>query len=146
LGSLFSDLGLLRDYQKTLKASGKGPPISQNHLEAYLRAEQKLGRVRADADVTFYSELMLGFCFQRAFREKFMGSVLGNKVDGQESDSIYAGKLAESMARVLVFDPIMTLRLCRNRSTPGMIRSSALRRNPAVDQIARTLQTAWRQT
>jgi AcrR family transcriptional regulator len=99
MGSLFSDLGLLRDYQKILKASGKGPPISQNHLEAYLRAEQKLGRVRADADVSFYSELMLGSCFQRAFREKFMGSVSGNKADSQESDSIYAGKMAESMSR-----------------------------------------------
>jgi AcrR family transcriptional regulator len=101
MGSLFSDLELLTNYQEALATSGKGPQSSQEHLAAYLRAEQRLGRVRAEADVEFCAEIILGSCFQRAFREKFTERRTKMKRDYSQSDSAFAKKLAEAMARVL---------------------------------------------
>lgn len=101
MGSLFSDLELLAKYQETLAASGKGPQTSQEHLLAYLKAEQRLGRVSAESDLNFYVEIMLGSCFQRAFREKFIERRGKNKKDYSQTDSEFANKLAKAMVRVL---------------------------------------------
>ncbi len=101
MGSLFSDLELLKKYQETLAAAGKGPKTSQDHLAAYLKAEQRLGRVRGDADVEFLSEMILGMCFQRAFRDKFMEPPTKKKRNYSQSDVAFAKKLAEAMARIL---------------------------------------------
>lgn len=101
MGSLFSDLELLAKYQEMLAASGKGPRTSQDHLVAYLKAEQRLGRVRAEADVDFYAEIILGSCFQRAFRDKFMERRTKSRKDYSQDDSEFAKTLAETMVRVL---------------------------------------------
>jgi AcrR family transcriptional regulator len=101
MGSLFSDLELLRDYQQSLSRSGKGPRTSQDHLAAYLKAEQRLGRVRANASVEFCSEIILGSCFQRAFREKFMEAPEGKKKGHSQRDSAFAEELAGAIARIL---------------------------------------------
>jgi AcrR family transcriptional regulator len=101
MGSLFSDLELLMNYQKTLAISSKGPQTSQNHLVAYLKAEQRLGRIREQADLEFCAEIILGSCFQRAFRDKFMGRRTKNKRDYSQSDSEFARKLSQAMAKAL---------------------------------------------
>jgi AcrR family transcriptional regulator len=101
MGSLFSDLELLATYQHSLAASGKGPHTSQDHLVAYLKAEQRLGRVRADADLDFCAEIILGSCFQRAFRDKFLERRTRNKKDYSERDSGFASGLADAIARVI---------------------------------------------
>jgi AcrR family transcriptional regulator len=101
MGSLFSDLELLAKYQEMLAASGKGPRTSLDHLVACLKAEQRLGRVRAEANADFYAEIILGSCFQRAFRERFMEGQTKSKKDYSQEDSEFAKKLAEMMVRVL---------------------------------------------
>jgi AcrR family transcriptional regulator len=101
MGSLFSELELLADYQRSLSTSGKGPRTSQDQLAAYLKAEQRLGRVSASANVEFCSEIILGSCFQRAFREKFMEARAGKKKEHSQNDSAFAEQLAEAMARIL---------------------------------------------
>jgi AcrR family transcriptional regulator len=104
MGSLFSDLALLEQYGKTLAASGQGPYTSHHHLIAYLKAEQRLGRIRPEADVTFFSEIMLGSCWQRAFRDRFLASLAKHPKqcsDYAESDVLFAAQLAEAMTRAL---------------------------------------------
>jgi len=101
MGSLFSDLDLLRDYQKTLGDSKSGPHTSQNHLIAYLKAEQRLGRVSAKADIVFLAEIMLGACFQRAFRETFMESPGRKAKASSNNDLEFSKSLARAMSTVL---------------------------------------------
>lgn len=80
----------MRKYQETLAASGKGPQTSQDHLVVHLKAAQRLGRVRAEADLNFCAEIILGSCFQRAFRDKFMEPRARKTKDYSQSDSEFA--------------------------------------------------------
>jgi hypothetical protein len=79
----------------------QGPQTSRGHLAAYLRAEQRLGRVRADAELEFCAEIILGLCFQRAFRQRFMEHRTTNKKDYSQSHSEFANTLADAMVRLL---------------------------------------------
>ncbi len=101
MGSLFSDRSLLEHYQKTLSTSKSGPQTSQGHLLAYLKAEQRLRRIDPSIDLTFLAEMMLGVCFQRAFREKFMEPPTQKNKDYLEDDQIFAEQLASMMAKIL---------------------------------------------
>jgi AcrR family transcriptional regulator len=100
MGALFSDLSLLQSYQESLQTSGQGPHISKNHLSAYLKAEQRLGRIQSDVDIDFFSEVLMGGCFQRAFREQFSGVDFKRK-NFAKSDSEFATNLARAMAMAL---------------------------------------------
>jgi hypothetical protein len=42
-------------------------------LAAYLEAEERLGRVREDADPEAAAALVLGACYQRAFFRSYLG-------------------------------------------------------------------------
>ncbi len=62
---LYADRELLAMHRKALKERGAGPHLGNELVAAYLRAEQKLGRLArsADPDATAYA--LLGACYQR---------------------------------------------------------------------------------
>jgi AcrR family transcriptional regulator len=71
--SLFADPELLRRYRALLTGLGGGPHRAWEPVVAYLRAEQRLGRVAADADPAAAALLLLGACQQLVFVELMTG-------------------------------------------------------------------------
>ncbi|MEU0006527.1 helix-turn-helix domain-containing protein [Streptomyces sp. NPDC006314] len=65
--SLYAETQLKRRHDDALRKIGSGPHTPIQDLDAYLRAEQAIGRVRADADTFAAASLLLGACAQRAF-------------------------------------------------------------------------------
>ncbi|MFG2356643.1 TetR/AcrR family transcriptional regulator [Streptomyces sp. NPDC048521] len=65
--SLYAETQLKRRHDEALRKIGSGPHMPIQGLDAYLRAEQAAGRVRADADTFAAASLLLGACAQRAF-------------------------------------------------------------------------------
>ncbi|MDK1472937.1 TetR/AcrR family transcriptional regulator [Streptomyces sp. 549] len=65
--SLYAEPRLRRRHQEAMRELGTGPHVPIESLQAYLRAEQAAGRVRADADPHAAAALLLGACAQRAF-------------------------------------------------------------------------------
>jgi AcrR family transcriptional regulator len=70
--SVFSEPVLLAQHAEEVRRRGAGPQRANDAVAAYLRAEQDLGRVRADADPEAAAALLLGACFQRAFLRHFL--------------------------------------------------------------------------
>ena len=71
--SLFADPELLARYRALLAERGGGPQRAWEPVAAYLRAEQALGRVAADADPAAAAALLLGACQQLVFVELMTG-------------------------------------------------------------------------
>jgi hypothetical protein len=67
--SVFSSRELLRSHRERL--GEHGPRVVLDGVAAYLRAEQALGRIKADTDVEAAAALLLGACFQQAFLATF---------------------------------------------------------------------------
>jgi AcrR family transcriptional regulator len=71
--SLFADPELLGRFRDRLAERGGGPHRAWEPVVAYLRAEQALGRVAADADPAAAALLLLGACEQLMFVELMTG-------------------------------------------------------------------------
>jgi AcrR family transcriptional regulator len=71
--SLFADPELLGRFRDRLAERGGGPHRAWEPVVAYLRAEQALGRVAADADPAAGALLLLGACEQLMFVELMTG-------------------------------------------------------------------------
>ena len=71
--SIFSEPGLLARHREELRKRGAGPWMINETLAAYLEAEERLGRVREDADPEAAAALVLGSCYQRAFFRSYLG-------------------------------------------------------------------------
>jgi AcrR family transcriptional regulator len=71
--SLFAETQLKRRHDEAMRQMGAGPHVPIRLLDAYLRAEQAVGRVRADADTFAAASLMMGACAQRAFAYDAVG-------------------------------------------------------------------------
>ncbi|MDG9691145.1 TetR/AcrR family transcriptional regulator [Streptomyces mutabilis] len=65
--SLYAQTELKRRHDEAMRELGTGPHLPIAGLDAYLRAEQAAGRVRAEADTFAAASLLLGACAQRAF-------------------------------------------------------------------------------
>ncbi|MGW1216367.1 TetR/AcrR family transcriptional regulator [Streptomyces sp. NPDC002499] len=65
--SLYAETQLKRRHDDAMREIGAGPHRPIEGLDAYLRAEQAVGRVRPDADTFAAASLLLGACAQRAF-------------------------------------------------------------------------------
>ncbi|MFJ9326329.1 TetR/AcrR family transcriptional regulator [Streptomyces sp. NPDC101230] len=65
--SLYAEPQLKRRHEEGLRELGTGPHTPIQGLDAYLRAEQRAGRVHAGADTYAAASLLLGACAQRAF-------------------------------------------------------------------------------
>jgi AcrR family transcriptional regulator len=71
--SIFSEPGLLARHREGLRKRGAGPWMANEALAAYLDAEERLGRVREDADPEAAAAMLLGACYQRAFFRSYLG-------------------------------------------------------------------------
>jgi hypothetical protein len=67
IASMFSEPQLLASYREGYQQRNEGPHRSNEIVAAYLLAEQKLGRVRANVNPRSAADLLLGACFQHAF-------------------------------------------------------------------------------
>ncbi|MER5950919.1 TetR/AcrR family transcriptional regulator [Streptomyces sp. NPDC001904] len=65
--SLYAEPKLKRRHEEVMRELGKGPHRPIQGLDAYLRAEQRAGRIGAGADTYAAASLLLGACAQRAF-------------------------------------------------------------------------------
>ncbi|MFB6652982.1 TetR/AcrR family transcriptional regulator [Streptomyces microflavus] len=65
--SLYAEPQLKRRHEEGVGGLEAGPHLPIRQLDAYLCAEQAVGRVRADADTYAAASLLLGACAQRAF-------------------------------------------------------------------------------
>jgi AcrR family transcriptional regulator len=71
--SVFSSRELLEAHRAAMRERGAGPRHPVDSLIDYLRAERRLGRIRAGTDVDAMAFLLLGACFQQAFLVNFSG-------------------------------------------------------------------------
>jgi AcrR family transcriptional regulator len=71
--SFFADPDLLARHRELLQQRGAGPQRANEAVAAYLRAEQKLGRVRGDADPEAVAYMLLGALYQHVYWRLFLG-------------------------------------------------------------------------
>jgi AcrR family transcriptional regulator len=71
LVSLFSSQSLLTAHRRRMAELNAGPHKAQEGLVVYLRAEQRLGRIRRGVDLEAAAALLFGACFQRGFEVNF---------------------------------------------------------------------------
>jgi AcrR family transcriptional regulator len=71
--SLFAEPELLARYQERMREKNVGPHRSVEQLAAYVRAEQRLGRVNPRCDAEAVAALLIGSCIGRALMRRFLG-------------------------------------------------------------------------
>ncbi len=71
--TFFADPALLARHREMLRERGAGPQKANEAAAAYLRAEQRLGRLPEALNPTAVADLLLGACFQRAYWLQFLG-------------------------------------------------------------------------
>jgi len=71
--SLFAEPELLARHQEHMRNKNVGPHRSVEHLAAYVRAEQRLGRVNGRVDPDAVAALLIGSCLGRALMRRFLG-------------------------------------------------------------------------
>jgi AcrR family transcriptional regulator len=71
--SLFAEPELLARHQAKMRSKNVGPHRSFDELAAYVRAEQRIGRVSQRADPEAVASLLLGSCLGRALMRRFLG-------------------------------------------------------------------------
>jgi AcrR family transcriptional regulator len=71
--SLFSDPVLLTRHREGIAAHGAGPQQVSEALAAYLRAEQRAGRIRREAEPKAAAMTMIGAAYHQAFLLTFAG-------------------------------------------------------------------------
>ena len=71
--SLFAEPDLLARHQAKMRSKQVGPHRAFEQLAAYMRAEQRLGRVSARADPDAAAALLLGSCLGRSLMRRFLG-------------------------------------------------------------------------
>jgi AcrR family transcriptional regulator len=71
--SLFAEPELLARHQEQMRQKNAGPHRSLEQVAAYVRAEQRLGRINARADPEAVAALLIGPCVARALIRRFLG-------------------------------------------------------------------------
>ncbi|QHW33955.1 TetR/AcrR family transcriptional regulator [Paenibacillus rhizovicinus] len=71
--SMFTEPGFLARHREGFQERNEGPHRANEIVTAYVRAEQKLGRVNARVNPRSVADLLLGGCFQHAFHLQFLG-------------------------------------------------------------------------
>jgi AcrR family transcriptional regulator len=94
--SIFAEPHLLAAHRTALGRRGAGPHKAIESLAQYLRSEQKLGRVAADAHPDAAAAMLLGACFQDAF----LGHFAGRPAKPAEIDT-FATAVVDTLMRAL---------------------------------------------
>jgi len=71
--SLFAEPELLARHQQQLRNKQAGPHRSLEQVAAYVRAEQRLGRINPRVDPDAVAALLIGSCVARALIRRFLG-------------------------------------------------------------------------
>jgi AcrR family transcriptional regulator len=71
--SVFSSPELLRQHRDGVMARDHGPNGPVRAVEAYLRAEQSIGRIAARADCAATAQILVGTAFHQGFLAAFAG-------------------------------------------------------------------------
>jgi AcrR family transcriptional regulator len=71
--SLFAEPELLARHQRQLRDKQAGPHRSLEQVAAYVRAEQRLGRINPRVDPEAVAALLIGSCVARALIRRFLG-------------------------------------------------------------------------
>ena len=71
--SFFADPELLARHREMLQQRGAGPQRANEAVASYLRAEQRLGRVRGDVDPEAAAYMLLGAIYQYVYWRQFLG-------------------------------------------------------------------------
>lgn len=90
------DPELLACHRAIVRARKMGPKRSVGAVRDYLAAEQRVGRVRADASIEVAASMLTGSCWHRAAARHYFGEDVV-PVD----DATYAAQLAQTMAAAL---------------------------------------------
>ena len=72
--ALFAEPDLLARHQERLRDESDGPEHTIDLLAAYIRAEQRLGRLNQRPDAEAAASLLLGACAARALIRRFIGA------------------------------------------------------------------------
>ncbi|MGZ6652200.1 MAG: TetR/AcrR family transcriptional regulator [Solirubrobacteraceae bacterium] len=99
LGGLFADAELLAAEREFLAGRDAGPHAVAVNLAAYLKAEQRLGRVRAEADVDVAARVVLASCLGESFFR-----AIDAAVDAADQERYLRG-LVETVVGSLVTSP-----------------------------------------
>lgn len=94
--SVFSEPGILRRHREGFTSRNEGPHRANEAVAAYVASEQKLGRVREEADPRAAADLLLGSCFQHAFQMNFLGNE-----ETPEERIRYASRILDSVCLLL---------------------------------------------
>src|SRR5215207_5140215 len=94
--SFFADPLLLARHRELLQQRGAGPQRANEAVAAYLRAEQRLGRVRGDADPDAAAYMLLGAIYQYVYWQQFLG-----RPQQPEADNQFVEGLLNTLERVL---------------------------------------------
>ena len=79
--ALFAEPELLARHQERLRSKNVGPHRAIEHLAAYVRAEQRLGRIGRRVDPEAAAWLVLGPCIGRTLMRRFMGESADPEAD-----------------------------------------------------------------
>jgi AcrR family transcriptional regulator len=72
--SFFADMELLSSHRRWMQQQNIGPFRTYERVEAYIEAEQRLGRIDRQQSAFTIATLLLGPCFQYAFLHHFLGT------------------------------------------------------------------------
>lgn len=94
LGAMVADPDRRRAHMREVDERGQGPRWALRAVADYLRREQELGRVRADAAVDGAAQLLLGGCLQQALNAAFYDPDLLPADDDAAADAMVAAIVA----------------------------------------------------
>jgi AcrR family transcriptional regulator len=95
--SLFYDPELLALHREYVRERGGGPRRANEMLAAYLRAEQKLGRIRSEVDPDAIADLLIGACLQRVYWQ----ATMDDEPPPVEEDERFACEIVETLLPLL---------------------------------------------
>lgn len=114
-----ADPALAARHYARLRELGTGPDVAQRTLIEYLRAEQVLGRIRAEANVEVAASVLLGVCFQQAHTRHLLG-LATVPFDAEHFAREFVGLLLTGLSPLLrpgtVSRIILPIRMPRRRS------------------------------
>ena len=94
--SFFADPELLARHRELLQQRGAGPQRANEAVAAYLQAEQRIGRVRADVDLEAAAYMLLGAIYQYVYWRQFLG-----RPEQPDAEDRFIGGLLKNLDLVL---------------------------------------------
>jgi len=92
VAALFSEPDLLARYAEQLRRQMRGPQRPIELVASYVRAEQRLGRLKPRADADAVAQLLLGACAGRALIRRLVG-----QQDSAEDDERFVRRVVKTL-------------------------------------------------